>query len=112
MDVKKAVHPVCALMRELRIAAGLSLLEAGQKMGLNAIVLGSYERGDRNPPLPRAEYILNAYGYTLAPKPMRVNAVRSPVDMASTLRAIADQLAGERVVSVAAEHQGGAAAIW
>jgi transcriptional regulator with XRE-family HTH domain len=86
------IHPVCAQMRALRVAAGLSLNEAADRIGISAIALGSYERGDRNPPLQRLEQIFRAYGYTVVAAPHELNAVRLPGDMASELRAIADQL--------------------
>lgn len=86
------VHPICKQMRDLRVAAGLSLAQAKEVVGLSDIVLGSYERGDRQPPLVKAESILNGYGYTLAAVPKDFDAVRLPSDMAQDLRAIAAQL--------------------
>lgn len=97
--VPKTLHPVCLSMRDLRKAAGMSLQEAGRRLGIGAIVLGSYERGDRNPPLTKAEGVLNAYGYTLAAVPNHINAVRLPTDMIAELRAIADQLEARNAVS-------------
>lgn len=80
------------MLRQLRRAAGLSLMDAEDRLGVSAVVLGSYERGDRNPPLYRIEQIFNAYGYTVAAVPINDTAVRLPVDMVLQLRAIADQL--------------------
>lgn len=94
----KDVHPVCKTMRDLRNAAGLSLLSAEQRFGVSAIVLGSYERGDRNPPLTKIEQILNVYGYTLAAIPRDQLAVRLPEDLAAELRIIADFLEKKNVV--------------
>lgn len=89
-------HNICQQMRDLRIAAGLSLREAEEVVGAPAIVLGSYERGDRQPPLIKAETILNGYGYTLVAVPKDFDAVRLPADMAQELRAIANQLDGRK----------------
>lgn len=86
------VHPVCKHMRDLRHAAGMSLHDASKVVGVPAIVLGSYERGDRQPPLAKVEQILNGYGYTLAAVAHDFDAVRLPSSMAVELRIIADQL--------------------
>lgn len=85
-------HPVCGKLRELRRAQDLSLVEAEQRYGISAVVLGSYERGDRNPPLTKIEQILGFYGYTLAAVPKNEDAVRLPTDMVLELRRIADYL--------------------
>ena len=86
----KEVHPVCRTLRDLRHAAGLSLVSAERRFGISGIVLGSYERGDRNPPLTKIEQILNVYGYTLAAIPKDDLAIRLPRDVAAELRLIAD----------------------
>ncbi len=96
----KKLHPACQAMRDLRQASGLSLGQAQNRSGISGIVLGSYERGDRTPPLTKAEEILNCYGYTLTAVPMHANAVRLPVDMAAELRAIADQIDRARASNV------------
>lgn len=88
----ETLHHICKQMRDLRRAAGLTLPEAAGVVGLPAIVLGSYERGDRQPPLEKAEQVLNGYGYTIAAIPKDEDAVRLPADMATELRAIAKQL--------------------
>ncbi len=88
----KEIHPVCLQAKELRRASQLSLYEAEKKLGVNAIVLGSYERGDRQPTLLRMEKVLNGYGYTLVAVPKDFTAVRLPGDMAEELHAIADQV--------------------
>lgn len=87
-------HPLCAFLRELRIEAKLSLSEVESRFGISAIVLGSYERGDREPPLRKIEAALKMYGYRLIAVPIsgEVPAVRLSGDMAAELRAIADQL--------------------
>lgn len=97
--VSKNVHPVCKTMRDLRKAAHISLIQAEYRLGISSVVLGSYERGDRNPPLSKVEEILNAFGYTLVAVPMDLDAVRLPMDMATELRSIADQLEQKNVVS-------------
>jgi transcriptional regulator with XRE-family HTH domain len=86
-------HPLCALLRQLRQEAKLSLTEVQQRYGISAIVLGSYERGDREPPLRKMEAALGMYGYRLLAVPIHgAPAVRLSTDMAAELRAIADQL--------------------
>lgn len=86
------VHPICKQIRDLRMAARMSLTEAEKILGISGIVLGSYERGDRTPPLTKVDEILKGYGYRLAAVPVDFDAVRLPSDMASELRAIADQI--------------------
>ncbi len=86
------LHPLCAMLRQLRRAAGLSLHEFQDRHGIPAVVLGSYERGDRHPPLAKLDQIFAAYGYRLLAVPAEESAVRRPLDMAAELRAIADQL--------------------
>lgn len=90
------VHPVCKQMKELRLAARMSLAEAQDLCGVPDIVVGSYERGDRQPPLVKVEAILNGYGYTLAAVPKDFDAIRLPSDMATELRFIAAQI--ERIL--------------
>lgn len=85
-------HPVCKQLRDLRKAAHLSLPEAQQRFNIPGLVLGSYERGDRNPPLHKLEQILNGYGYTLVAIPKEFNAIRLYGSMARELRMIADRL--------------------
>lgn len=85
-------HPICVLLRELRQAAGLSLGQIEEKFGIAAVVLGSYERGDREPPLRKLVHILSLYGYRLEAVPVGAQVIRPPADMVSDLRAIADQL--------------------
>lgn len=93
MDSKEdLLHPICKQMRDLRRAAGLSLTDAEPVTGVPAIVLGSYERGDRQPPLAKIEQILSSYGYTLTAVPTGFDAIRLPGDMAGELRRIADAI--------------------
>lgn len=86
------LHPVCKQLRDLRLAAHLSLTDAEALVGVPAIVMGSYERGDRQPPLSKLDAILRGYGYRLVAVPVDFDAVRLPSDMANELRAIADQI--------------------
>lgn len=90
------IHPVVKQMRDLRLAARLSLVEAEITTQVPAIVMGSYERGDRQPPLSKLDAILKCYGYRLVAVPVDFNAVRLPSDMAAELHAIADQIAKEK----------------
>ena len=86
------VHPLCAMLRELRTAARLSLAQFEQRYGIPAVVVGAYERGDRIPPLNKLETILGCFGYKLVAVPTSADAVRLPLDIVTDLRAIADQL--------------------
>jgi transcriptional regulator with XRE-family HTH domain len=90
------VHPICKQIRDLRMASRLSLTQAEKVLGVSGIVLGSYERGDRIPPLTKVDDILKGYGYRLAAVPVDFDAIRLPSDMATELRAIADQLEREK----------------
>jgi transcriptional regulator with XRE-family HTH domain len=90
------LHPICKQMRDLRMAARLSMAEAEQLTGVSAVVLGSYERGDRIPPLPKADLILRPYGYRIVAVPVDFDAIRLPSDIAHELRTIADQIEKEK----------------
>lgn len=87
----------------MRKTAGLSLADVQSLYGVASVLWGSYERGDRNPPLSKAEELLNLFGYTLAPVPINREAVRLPKNIAAELRAIADQLEKKDVVSKLSE---------
>lgn len=89
----KVPHPICASLRELRKAAGLSLTQMEELHGISAVLMGSYERGDRIPPLPKIDSLLGFFGYKLAAVPLDHTAVRIPSDMVTELRAIASQIA-------------------
>jgi len=90
------VHPICKQIKDLRVAARLSLAQAEELLGISGIVIGSYERGDRMPSVARIDEILHGYGYRLAALPFDLEAVRLPGDMATELRAIADQIDKEK----------------
>lgn len=84
-------HEICAMLRDLRRAAGLSLAEMQTQHGIPAVVLGAYERGDREPPLKKLDFILNVFGYKLVAVPASDEAVRLPEDLVALLRLIANQ---------------------
>lgn len=86
------MHPVCKQLRDLRKAARLSLPAFEDRFGIPGMVLGAYERGDRNPPLLKLEQILNCYGYTLVAIPKDFDAVRLTGNIVQELRMIAYQL--------------------
>jgi transcriptional regulator with XRE-family HTH domain len=93
---KREPHPVCKQLRDLRGASHLSLDQAAKRYGIAAVVLGSYERGDRNPPLRKLEEILNNYGYTLVAIPKDYDAVRLIGNISRELRGIADALEAQQ----------------
>lgn len=64
-------HPICAQLREFRNKAGLSLERVEQKTGgaWKAVVVGSYERGNRQPTVARADELLRFYGERLVAVP-------------------------------------------
>lgn len=86
------LHRLCGLLRDLRAASGLSLAQFQDRFGISSVVLGSYERGDRLPPLPKLDAIFGFYGYRLDAVPIGATATRLPIDIVADLRAIADQL--------------------
>lgn len=85
-------HPTCAMLRDLRTSAGLTLAQVEKQFGVPAVVHGAYERGDREPPVRKLDAILHHYGYQLAAVPLGTEAVRLSGDVIADLRAIADQL--------------------
>lgn len=85
-------HPICRQMRDLRVAAGMSLVAAGRQFGFSPVALASYERGDRQPPLFKLEDILNKMGYTIVAVPKEYDAIRLTGSIIRELRMIADQL--------------------
>lgn len=92
---RSKVHPICKQLKDLRMAARLSLTEAEKLLGVSAVVIGSYERGDRMPSLARIDAVLHGYGYRVAAVPVDFDAIRLPSDIAAELRAIADQIEKE-----------------
>lgn len=98
-ETESGPHPLCILLRNLRVAAGMSLTDVEEKFGIKGVVLGAYERGDRTPPLPKLEAAFRCYGYTLQAVPTGMESTRLPEDVVGELRAIADQLEDRLVVS-------------
>jgi transcriptional regulator with XRE-family HTH domain len=92
MNKTATPHPICRLLRDLRIAAHLSLQDIEEKFDFSGVVLGAYERGDRVPPLTKLEKVLGFYGYHLQAVPMGQEFVRLSGDVVADLRAIAHQL--------------------
>ncbi len=86
------VHPLCARLRELRHATGMSLAQAAHKFGRSAIVMGAYERGDRIPPVTKLVELYEDFGYHLVAVPISDAATVPPRDMAATLRLYAERL--------------------
>ncbi len=86
-------HPLCQLVRDLRMAARMSLSQFEEKYGIPAVVVAAYARGDRVPPLTKIDQILTCLGYRLMAVPVDHRSVRLPGDIADELRAIADQIA-------------------
>ncbi len=85
-------HPLCVLLRRLRDASGKSLRQIEQKSGIPSVVLGAYERGDREPPLRKLDAALRTFGYAITAVPIDVDAVPLSEDIVAELRRIADQL--------------------
>ncbi len=90
---KPQPHPICQLVRDLRIVARISLTQFETKFGIPGAVVAAYERGERNPPLSKIDQILRCFGYQLVAVPVDRRAIRLPGDLAAELRVIADQLA-------------------
>lgn len=68
MPRDKARDPIADKLRELRTATGLSLEGIEDKSGgqFKDVVVGSWERGDRQPTIGKLRALLNWYGYDLA----------------------------------------------
>jgi len=89
-------HPICAQIRQLRKAAGYTLADVERRHGVKAIVLASWERGDRHPSIEAVDAVLGFFGLHLAVMP--INAVdghhhtRTPAEIGAALRGIANQV--------------------
>lgn len=59
------IDPIAAQMREARLRRGWSLPAAGVKTGLGHMTIGSYERGDRKPPLQKLRQWVEGFGLRL-----------------------------------------------
>jgi transcriptional regulator with XRE-family HTH domain len=62
-------HKLLERFRTIRTTSGDTLDAASRRTGMVATVIGSYERGDRTPGLPKAAALFTAYGYELVPVP-------------------------------------------
>lgn len=90
--VRREPHRICKLLRSLRTASGMSLAGVEKAYGVPAVVLGAYERGDREPPLRKLDHLLDCYGYELTAVPKDETAVRLPEEAIAVLRSLANQL--------------------
>ena len=70
MKMKRNRDWIGRMLVQLRKQKGWSLHAAAAATGIQAITIGSYERGDRAVRVSRANEILAAYGYTLAVVPL------------------------------------------
>lgn len=63
----RPVDPLCERLREIRQRAGLSLQQVQEKSAgrWKAVVVGSWERGDRTPTVRGARELLDFYGFRL-----------------------------------------------
>lgn len=71
-------HRLAVELRRFRNERGWSLLAAQAHTGVDMVVIGSYERGDRQPPMGRLDALAGHYGMQLA-------FVPKGTDMASLL---------------------------
>lgn len=64
MSKPRSEHPICAVLRELRETRGWTLADVERHTGgrWKAVVVGSYERGDRRPTVEAADELLALYG--------------------------------------------------
>jgi transcriptional regulator with XRE-family HTH domain len=84
-----AADPLCPWLREQRNARRWSLTTAEEKTGVPAVVLGSYERGDRTPPPHMLRKLAAVYGFDLVVIPV---GTQVPARAVETLRRLADEL--------------------
>ncbi len=90
---KPGPHPLCTKLRDIRTAAGISLSEFERRYKIPAVVIGSYERGDRIPSIERLDAIYSIFGYRISVIPNEdTPVVRTKADMARDLRSIAEQI--------------------
>lgn len=96
--------PLRRQLIDLRRNTAMSLQTAGARLGVAAVVLGSYERGDRVPTVPILERILAGYGFDLLAAPKGTPAALTQVasDTAGQLRTLADRLDRPALTAVAA----------
>lgn len=89
---KQEPHPICALLRRLRTEARLSLGQVQEQYGVSAVVLGSYERGDREPPIRKLDAMLRLFGYQLEAVPIDSARDGTYRNIAAELRSLAFRL--------------------
>jgi len=89
----RSTHPLGAQLRNLRYGADLSLqqLEETSAGQWKAVVVGSYERGDRRITVERADELLARYGRQLAVVPLGMD-IDSMVAELERLRAFEAQV--------------------
>lgn len=61
--MKSQPDPILAQMRTARLRRGWSLPMASTHIGIGHIVLGSWERGDRDPLISRVRRLVEGYGF-------------------------------------------------
>lgn len=66
-------HPICIQLRDLRVAASLSLAAAGRESPFKAPTIRSYETGERSATVERADEIARFYGWRVALIPIGVS---------------------------------------
>lgn len=111
-----STHPIHALLRQLRKATGMSLEQFEQKHYLRAVVLGSWERGDREATVEKIDSLLHIHGYQFAVVPLGSpffqgdagtgERVWTPGQIGSVLRSIAGQVDPAAAVSVPEQDRG------
>lgn len=67
--MSRPLDPIAGQLRAERKRLGLSLPAASARVGLEAVVIGSYERGDRIPPLDRLRTWTEGLGHHLLAVP-------------------------------------------
>ena len=95
MNAPRKLHPLADELRHFRRAAGLSLEALAKLTGVPAVVIGSYERGDRQPSLFTLDRLFAALGQEIAIRPAgsaETGYARTPAQMVLDLHAIAAQL--------------------
>ena len=91
---------VCARIRAIRISKGLSLsdVERQSNRSIRAVVLGSYERGDRTLSLTKAIKIAEFYGLPLS------YLLEPPIPAAGSDHALVVDLRRMRVILADSDH--------
>ncbi len=90
-----ANDPLCSWLRQQREGRRWSLTKAEEMTGAKAVVIGSYERGDRTPAPQAVRHLAKVYGFELAMVPVGTTV---PPGAANLLRLLADELDQSTVV--------------